>query len=1659
MGTDHLADGAVLMCINGSEKKMLKIGGHGYITGEREKANCKDCKACVNIPYFGECTKNTETHRCEGFMKLEERWKSTVVSSQKPEKVDGEEVITMDSILVCKRGGVIIPVTSGQGYEEGFDCFAFAQRFQRAILWAMGKGYIDPATGEGCSENGGDPVNLNTGNFVYEKEDLVIPGITKLSFHIYYNSMEKRSGGSMGEGWHHNYGMHIQKEGKENLLYLCTDEGRKIPYRRNIGDIYDAVFGDSGLLKKEGIGFRYGAEDGAEYIFDAEGKMLSRKDRNGNMDTYSYNEKGQLVKVAGANGGVLYYTYNKEGSLIRVEDHTGRKVQLWYQYRKLWKFINCMGHAYTFDYNADGKLESVVTPRGIRGVYNEYDAIGRVIRQEMPDGGVISLAYDDKNMRTYMRERNGSMIIYEKDERCRNIRTVYEDSEEIFGYNDNNKRTLYVDRNGNQTRYGYDSKGNMTRVTDALGRQVRFAYDRDGKLLAVSRGKKDLQRYAYDENRRKATSTDAEGRSTETFYNEKGLPEKIVWPDGSKVTVSYDERGNIAGIQNGYGESISYSYDVLNRVAAVKDGEENITRYSYDGLNHLISVVNKEGNRREFIYNESGRLVKLQDYDGGEMSFAYNCVNKLERMTDKEGGITLFQYDKMGNLIKEIFPSGAAVSFVFDGNDRMKRVEIRKKAGDEKAATVIDYSYDLAGNLRQALAGDGKEILSGFSYGYDALNRLTEAVDPMGGKTLYAYDEAGNISSITDALGNRKNFFYNEARELVQEEDARGNITSYTYSPLGKLESVTDGAGRRTCFEFFQGGRLKKERYPEGQEVYYEYDGLGRVREKRDGNGNWMLCNYDSMGRLLELRGCTGYEKKYTYDAMGNITSMTDVNGNKTSYEYSLEGKLTAVKDALGNRTEYEYDGLGKIIHICQKGTMGEENREIFYERNPLGQIECIRNALGGKEFFSYDALGRVIWKDDREGYRTEYSYMPDGKIKSIVYGDGSRVKMEYTVLGQLSLVKDWLGETKIERDMQGYPLCITDYAGATVRYEWGNMGERQKMVYPDGETVLYRYDKLLRLKEMERIDRKGENFQIVYRYDCEGRLTEKLMPGNLCTQWKYNAFGQLEELVHKDNQRILDFYQYSYDSMGNKVAIEKKRSGGIEGKGIYSFYYDSLSRLKSVKKNGEVLRSYNYDSFGNRIEMKDEEKNKKAIYTYNVLNQMLSEKVWERGYRELDVGNFSLHTVERKYIYTYDKRGNLYSEYQDEEIIHRYTYNAMNRMEKAFNNKGEEVVYFYNGLGQRVKKMYDRNEEKYILDLTRTYNNMLVLKRNKENQRFYWDFQIAAIERRGGIIDYYLNDEFGSPLRVMNGTDNGTVYRYDEFGTVLQNKNTDGYYGLSYNLEEKRQPFGFAGYQYDEECKMLFAQAREYLPEQGRFAAEDVIKGNGLIAGTLNQYVYCLNNPLCLIDPLGLVSEQEAQKVIQDNAQYIYESSEMFGVDPNILAGCIYAEQVRNVDFKDNFDTVLAVEMNFDSSIGVAQVKVSTAKMLQEKGYMPAIEKPSLVEDILGISENAKIAVLLDDNEINIQYAAAYLKYQIDQWSPIYPRINEDIAIQGTLYNLGHEKLMEGLVFKTLGTLYAGFKDIRIPHSAPESNEFGDYVLESYNLMNKLLKGEGCVE
>ena len=1298
-----------------------------------------------------------------------------------------------------------------------------------------------------CHAFSKDPVNLSTGNFIYDRTDLEVGGRESFAFRRFYNAINAHRG-VLGKDWNHNYEVHLEFTDGEAVLLREDGKEERFFWEK---DHYLSLFASEGALEKEENGYTYRTRAQKTYRFDKEGKCLETESLTGSRITFAYEEEApfRLVKVKKETGEFFAFFYDTEGMLERVEDHAGRGVAYKYQGELLKETTLPDGTAFRYGYTPQGKLEQVENPRGIVTVENFFDEENRTTLQKFPDGTQMSYTYDEEKKTVELTERNGSRVVYVHDDKYRDVKHIHSNGEERFAYNQNNQKTLYVDRLGNKTQYAYDPAGNLVRVIDALGNKTEIRYGEKNEPTGIRINGKEKLCGEYDAQGRLVKTKDALGNETGIRYNEAGRPEEIRQADGSLVRLSYDDRGNITELRDAQGNRTCYAYDDLNRMTESIDGKGNVTRYTYDIMGNVTRIENAEGNSQSYEYNASGKVTKVTDFDGESIQREYNVLNRPSKAIDKEGRETLLTYDSMWNLARVTAPDGGQTTYIYNEHNLLSRV---KHADGSK----VRYTYDANGNR----TGEEDENGAKTRFTYDALGRVVEVNGEEGLHYAYRYDGEGNLIHAEDALGNTVSMEYDANGNLVKETSPLGESRSYTYTPLGDVESITDEAGRRIRYSYHPGGQLKAICYPDGREEAFAYDANGNLESHTLATGFTLTYTYDSMDRIREIRGSGGEKKCYTYDALGNVTSMTDGNGNTTRYGYTLSGQLTKVTDTLGNETEYRYDVCDRLIEIRQYGEDGslKDGADITgmdgelleaekrngrnricqitrYARDIRGRVTEVTDALGQKESYTYDPKGQLLGKLDKEGYLTKYAYTKQGDVSRIQYADGREVKLSYNPLRQLMEVEDWLGLTKITNDPLGRAVKVTYPDEREVSYTYGKSGERRSITYPDGKTVHYGYDEQIRLSELKEGDRI-----ITYGYDEQGRLKNKQFPNGTSTTWKYDEKSQLTELVHRDTEGILDRYTYTYDLVGNKTGITKERRGLIEESGTYTYGYDPLDRLESIRKDNVLETQYRYDAFGNRTGKESRER--QTSYQYNALNQLinLTDQSQEGTSRE---------------TYLYDRRGNLSKVIRDGTVKNRYVYGALNRLEEAVNVAGETAKYQYHGLGHRVGKEISLDPTKqlsgqsqkpdsridYLIDLTKEYHNLLEKTEDGISQTYFWDGNVAAFEE-SGKRSYYLQDELGSPLRIEDESGfTRETYGYGAFGEDL--------YGNQGDL----QVFGYTGYQRDNVAGTYYAQAREYQAEVGRFAGRDIVKGYFIVPMSLNEYSYCINNSLLCQDNNGM--------------------------------------------------------------------------------------------------------------------------------------------------------------------------------------------------------------
>lgn len=169
--------------------------------------------------------------------------------------------------------------------------------------------------------------------------------------------------------------------------------------------------------------------------------------------------------------------------------------------------------------------------------------------------------------------------------------------------------------------------------------------------------------------------------------------------------------------------------------------------------------------------------------------------------------------------------------------------------------------------------------------------------------------------------------------------------------------------------------------------------------------------------------------------------------------------------------------------------------------------------------------------------------------------------------------------------------------------------------------------------------------------------------------------------------------------------------------------------------------------------------------------------------------------------------------------------------------------------------------------------------------------------------------------------------------------------------------------------------------------------------------------------------------------------TSNKFDVSPSFLASIVYTERFLNFDWTDKvFDQALAM-VGKNSSIGFCQVKLKTAYFIERQlaDSLSDFYPGEKYTNILPINKNPyKLIDDLQNDSLNILYAAAYLRLIQSFWSKSGYSIDNKPEIIGSLYQLG--------LFRHNG-------EVRSPHFYPKPNEFGVKVKESLILFEKFYK------
>ncbi|MBU6999009.1 MAG: RHS repeat protein [Theionarchaea archaeon] len=551
----------------------------------------------------------------------------------------------------------------------------------------------------------------------------------------------------------------------------------------------------------------------------------------------------------------------------------------------------------------------------------------------------------------------------------------------------------------------------------------------------------------------------------------------------------------------------------------------------------------------------------------------------------------------------------------------------------------------------------------------------------------------------------------------------------------------------------------------------------------------------------MTFTNARGYDRIYWYDWLSRLTKVEEEYATnlftQTTYQYDEIGNLTSFIDAENHTTSYTY---GSIFGLTRTTYPDSTYEEYFYDN--VGNLASFIDCNGDETEYTYDSLYRV----------TEVEYEDQSTLSFVYDLNSNRIRMDDDSPGTGDYVEysydKWNRVTAETRR-----ISQDSY---TVSYQYDAANRLTNLTYPNGMEILYSYDDLNRPTEVKRyVD--GSNDEILMdgiEYDTESAVTQLDYGNGLRASFSYDSLHRPLSIELRDGETSYLDLDYTYDDNSNITQLVNgwRDTDTNWNSDTESYSYDGLDRLTSASCTA-WSHSYTYDKVGN-ITAKDA-----ITCTVNTTNEVTS----------LSDGT----------AFAYDSNGNRIEKTKGTDTWD-YTYDYANRLTKVKENDAVVGEYIYSVDSRRIQV------KEGIANTTFIYSGLNILYEENTTGTATYIYglagQIAKMTTIQGESNtfYYHTDHLKSTRLVTD--ESGTIVedvRYHPFGEPI----TNGEESCLYTGKER------------DSTDLYYYGARYYDSDLGRFLTRDPLTGTNTSPQTLNRYAYCLDNPVKLIDPVGLKS------------------------------------------------------------------------------------------------------------------------------------------------------------------------------------------------------------
>jgi RHS repeat-associated protein len=604
-----------------------------------------------------------------------------------------------------------------------------------------------------------------------------------------------------------------------------------------------------------------------------------------------------------------------------------------------------------------------------------YDAAGRQVRAEMPDGSYSRVEFSPWLMATwdandtvlepgnawYARYASGTA----EERQAARLAAIHANTPAVTHLDSLGREAVAIahnklQRDGVITEEKYltytklDIEGKPLWIQDARGNRVMEYINRPG-------AERDFVP-CYDIAGNLLFQHSMDGGNRWMLVDAAGKP-FYAWDEGDRrFCTKYDELHRPIGsfvkgadpldanreIQS---EKIVYGDTPNNGLSDNQKTQLNLRGKPYQQFDSAGIVVNKGQNPltgEDEAFDFKGNLLRstrqlIQDY---KKAPDWSQTPALEA----EVFSSSTHYDALNRPMQLTTPDNSVMIPVFNEANLLDRVKVKLRGSQVETLFIKNIDYN----------AKGQRTL--IEYGNDAADRAVV-------KTEYRYDR--------------------ETMRLIQLKTTRKNDgavlqnLSYTYDPVGNITNIQDTAQQIIYFN----------REVVSPATQYQYDALYRLiqaagREHIGQTANqpsetradlkphydfndWTRRNLPHPNQGQAMRN---YTEEYRYDPVGNILAMIHrANGNswQRNYDCAIDNNRLLKTSLPGNRWgTYEYDVRGNMTRMPHLSVM-EWN---YKNELQATQRQVVNGGTGEKTYYVYDAAGQRVRKvtELREGVRKD---------------------------------------------------------------------------------------------------------------------------------------------------------------------------------------------------------------------------------------------------------------------------------------------------------------------------------------------------------------------------------------------------------------------------------------------------------------------------------------------------------------------------------------------------------------------------------------------------------------------------------------------------------------------------------------------------------------